>query len=218
MEGGNDMNRVKHLTLLALLSFTPSLASAGDLGPLEPLADLHRAVHESLGLPEPLIVQLLEKGAPEEHLPVIGLIAERARVSAEKVFELHRSGLSFLDISIRFGLGPEIFYVPIERDPGPPYGKAWGYYKKTPRAQWSTIRLTDREVIDLANLKLCVDFYAVPADRVVRLRSDGKGFVAIHGELAHGGPPPGKGAKAKKGHGKPPKDKPKPPGRPAPVR
>lgn len=206
------MNRVKHLTLLALLSFTPSLASAGDLGPLEPLADLHRAVRESLGLPEPLIVQLLEKGAPEEHLPVIGLIAERARVSPEKVFELHRSGLSFLDISIRFGLGPEIFYVPLERDPGPPYGKAWGYYKKTPRAKWNTIRLSDREIVDLANLKLCVDYYRVPADRVVRLRSGGKGFVAIHGELAHGGKPGKEPPGQAKGKGKK-KDKDKDHGR-----
>jgi len=207
------MNHVKHLTFVALLSLTPSLAAAGDLGPLEPLADLHRAVRESLGLPEPLIVQLLEKGAPEEHLPVIGLIAERARIAPEKVFDLHRSGLSFLDISIRFGLGPEIFYVPIERDPGPPYGKAWGYYKKTPRAKWNTIVLSDREIVDLANLRLCVDFYGVPADRVIRLRSGGKDFVAIHGELAHGGKPgkeppgqaKGKGKKKEKdkdkGHG-----------------
>jgi len=206
------MNRVRNLTLFALLAFVPSLASAGDLGPLEPLADFHRAVHESLGLPEPLIVRLLEQGAPEEHLPVIGLIAERASVSPEKVFELHRGGLSWLDVSIRLGVGPEIFYVPIERDPGPPYGKAWGYYKKTPRSKWSTIRLTDREVIDLANLGLCVHFYGVPADDVIVLRREGKAFTQIHGQLAHGGKSkahgqadkgkPGKGPKKDKGKDK----------------
>jgi len=208
------MRTVKNLTLLALLALVPSLASAGDLGPLEPLADLHRAVHESLGLPEPLIVRLLEKGAPDEQLPVIGLIAERAHVAPEMVFDLHHGGLSWIDVSIRLGVGPEIFYVPIERDPGPPYGKAWGYYKKTPRAKWNTIRLTDREVIDLANLSLCVHRYGVAADDVVALRRDGKGFGEIHGELAHGGKggPPGhadkgkgkgkeKGKKKDKGHG-----------------
>lgn len=206
------MRYVKNLTLIALLAFVPSLASAGDLGPLEPLADLHRAVRESLGLPEPLIVRLLEQGAPDEHLPVIGLIAERAHVSPEKVFDLHRGGLSWIDVSIRLGVGPEIFYVPIERDPGPPYGKAWGYYKKTPRSKWNTIRLSDREVVDLANLSLCVHRYGVSADDVLALRRKGEGFAQIHGQLAHGGKSnapgqadkgkPGKGSKKDKGKGK----------------
>ncbi len=205
------MNRVKTFTLLLLLGFVPLRLSAGDLGPLEPLADFHRAVHESLGLPEPLIVQLLEKGAPDEQLPVIGLLAERARVAPERILEMHRAGSSFLDISIHFGLGPQIFYVPIAQDPGPPYGKAWGHYKKTPRSKWNTIVLSDREIIDLANLKLCVDRYGVPAGDVIALRRQGKPFTAIHGHFAHGGHPgqagehgaPGKG----KGKDKDKKDK-----------
>ena len=97
----------------------------------------HRAVHEELGLPEPLIVRLLEAGAPDEQLPVLGHLARELGQTPERIFELHRSGLSFLDISLRFGRGPEIFYVPLAVDPGPPYGKAWGYYKKTPRARWN---------------------------------------------------------------------------------
>jgi hypothetical protein len=205
------MHRVKTFTLILLLGFVPFGLSAGDLGPLEPLADFHRAVHESLGLPEPLIVRLLEQGAPDEQLPVIGLIAERAHVAPERIFDMHRAGTSFLDISIHFGLGPEIFYVPIERDPGPPYGKAWGYYKKTPRAKWNTIVLSDSEIVHFANLKLVVDRYGVPAGDVIALQHQGKPFVAIHGQFAHDGHPgePGhgkdkgksKGKKKDKGHG-----------------
>ena len=189
------MIRVQAITVLvAWISI--STGAAGDLGPLEPLADFHRAVHESLGLPEPLIVQLLERGAPEEHLPVIGLIAGRAGIAAESVFELHRSGLSYLQISLRFGFGPEIFYVPMAADPGPPYGKAWGYCKKTPRARWNTIVLSDADIVHLANLRLCVDRYGVSAERVVSLQKAGKGFATIHGELAR---EPGRSA----GKGKP---------------
>lgn len=159
-------------------------ARAGDLGPLEPIADLHRAVHESLGLPEPLIVRLLESGTPAEHLPVIGHLSRALGEPAERIAELHRQRVSFLDIATRYGRGPEIFYVPMAVDPGPPYGKAWGYYKKTPRARWNTIRLSDGEVVDLVNLKLCTDHYRVTADRVVALRRKGKRFDAIHRELA----------------------------------
>jgi hypothetical protein len=202
------MRNVHWFTLAALLALA---APAGaDLGPLEPLADLHRAVHESLGLPEPLIVRLLERGLPEEQLPVVGLLAQRASVAPEAIVELHAGGLSFLDISIRFGLGPEIFYVPIAADPGPPYGKAWGYYKKTPRARWNTIVLSDREVVDLANLKLCVDHYRVPPEQVIVLRRQGQGFAVIHGELAGHG----KGKAAASGKDKGKKAKPDKPGKP----
>jgi len=212
------MYRVKSFALIVALLAGAAPARAGDLGPLEPLADLHRAVHESLGLPEPLIVQLLERGLPDEHLPVIGLISARTATAPERIFEMRRSGLSFLDISLRLGAGPEIFYVPIERDPGPPYGKAWGYYRKTPRAQWRTIVLTDADIVHLANLRLCVDRYGIAPDRVIGLERSGKGVAAIHAELAPGGKrgaaeakgkPKGRGPKKEKD-----KDRNRPPGGP----
>jgi hypothetical protein len=194
--------------LLAALAalVLPGRAPAGDLGPLEPLADLHRAVHEELGLPEPLIVRLLEAGAPDEQLPVLGHLARELGQTPERIFELHRSGLSFLDITLRFGRGPEIFYVPLAVDPGPPYGKAWGYFKKTPRARWNTIRLTDVEVIDLVNLRVAADHYRVAPERIIELRRAGKPFRDIHRAFAaetgrHGRPPAaGDGGH---GHGKP---------------
>lgn len=206
------MTPVRKLTL-PIIAAALAVPAVADLGPLEPIADLHRAVHESLGLPEPLIVRLLEQGLPEEQLPVVGLLSARAAVAPDRILGLRAEGLSFLDISIRLGLGPEIFYVPIPADPGPPYGKAWGYYRKTPRERWSTIVLSDREIVDLANLKLCVDHYRVAPERVIELHRSGRGYAAIHGELAgHGraakGAPPGK-SKEKK----PKPDKPGKPGR-----
>jgi hypothetical protein len=188
-------------------------AAPADLGPLEPLADLHRAVRESLGLPEPLIVRLLERGLPEPELPVVGLVAARIGVAPERLVDLRLAGRSWIDITIELGGSPEIFYVPFEHDPGPPYGKAWGYYRKAPRTRWHTVRLTDTEVIDLANVKLCVDHYGLRPARVVEMRRDGKSYAKLHAELAaqraNGeGKAANRGAKAK---GKP---KGKPQGRP----
>ncbi|KAB2951118.1 MAG: hypothetical protein F9K18_14585 [Thermoanaerobaculia bacterium] len=193
-------------TALALLA--PAAAPVrADLGPLEPIADLHRAVRESLGLPEPLIVRLLEQGAPHEHLPVIGFLARELAQPPEVIFDLHRSGVSFLDISLRFGRGPEIFYVPFAADPGPPYGKAWGYYKKTPRARWSSIRLTDVDVVNFVNVRVCHDHYGVGYDRIVAQRRKGKGFADVHRALAletgkHGHAKGVKGKEAGKGGAK----------------
>jgi hypothetical protein len=156
---------------------------AADLGPLEPLADLHRAVHETLGLPEPMIVRALERGLPDEDLPVVGLIAARASVPLESVVDLRLGGMSYADITVRFDLSPEIFYVPFDADPGPPYGNAWGHFKKTPRERWRTLRLADADVVQYANLRLCVDRYRVAPVEVVAMRRKGHGFAVIHRDL-----------------------------------
>lgn len=206
------------LCIFSLLASTlGGVPAPADLGPLEPLADLHRAVRESLGLPEPLIVQLLERGLPAPELPVVGLIAAQVSVTPERIVDLRLAGRSWIDITIEVGASPEVFYVPFDRDPGPPYGKAWGYYQKTPRAQWRTIRLTDVEVVDLANVKLCADHYRMKPTRVVQLRG-AKSYAQLHGELRAkraGGKSPtaaAKGGKSKAEKPKKGKPKGKPPG------
>jgi hypothetical protein len=189
------MNRSRTLFLLVALAIGVPPAGA-DLGPLEPLADLHRAVHESLGMPEPTIVRLLERGLPEPELPAVGWIARETGASLDRVAELRMSGMPLLDVALRLGGTPAIFYVPFERDPGPPYGRAWGYYKKTPRDRWGSIRLADAEVIQLSHLKLVTRHYHVSPAHVLELERKGKGYASIHQELAVEQGKPVKGAKA----------------------
>jgi hypothetical protein len=166
---------------LALLPFAG--AANADLGPLEPIADTHRALHASLGLPEPMIVRLLERGLPEPELPAVGLIAQRAHVPVTRVVDMRLRGMAYNDIALNLGPGPEIFYIPFERDPGPPYGKAWGYYKKFPRERWRAIHLSDAYVISSSNLLLVSRHYAVPVGRVVEMQRGGRSFASIHGDL-----------------------------------
>lgn len=195
------MNRRLLASLALALAAGATSAARADLGPLEPLADLHRAVHESLGLPEPLVVRLLERGLPDVELPVVGLVAAQLTVTPERVVDLRLAGRSWIDLTVELGGGPEIFYVPFARDPGPPYGKAWGHYKKTPREKWRAIRLTDAEVIDLANVHLCARQYALTPDRVVQLRRGGESYAQLHREL-RGRRADGKGTDDAPGKGK----------------
>jgi len=55
--------------------------------------------------------------------------------------------MPWLDITFYFGLDPEIYYVPVKiGQVGPPYGNAYGYYKKyRPGKEWKKIFLTDHE-------------------------------------------------------------------------
>lgn len=182
------------LLSVLLLAAGPLPFAGADLGPLEPIADLHRAVHESLGLPEPMIVRALERGLPADDLPAVSLIAARAEVPLESVVDLRLGGMAYADITVRFGLGPEIFYVPFDADPGPPYGNAWGHFRRTPRERWRTLRLADADVLHYANLRLCVDHYRVAPIEVVALQRKSKGFAGLHRELVAKGKP----AKAQK--------------------
>jgi hypothetical protein len=90
-----------------------------------------------------------------------------------------------MDIAIHFGLEPDVFYVPVEGNYGPPYGRAYGYYKQDKR-RWKTIRLRDEEVVNFVNLRFMSEQYSSTPDAVIRMRSEGRNFRTIndhfHGE------------------------------------
>jgi hypothetical protein len=73
--------------------------------------------------------------------------------------------------------------VPLQRDPGPPYGKAYGYYKNKPRKDWGGIKLSDADVVNLVNLKFISGQYGYAPDEVAGMRSKGESFVGIHGKV-----------------------------------
>jgi hypothetical protein len=111
-------------------------------------------------------------------------IAKRAHVEPKFITDLRLWGNTWLDITLRFGLGPEIFYVPIGvMVIGPPYGKVYGYYKSKSRKEWKTIVLSDDDVINLSNLKLMSEHYGYPPEKIIKMRSGGKEFVSISDEI-----------------------------------
>jgi hypothetical protein len=86
-----------------------------------------------------------------------------------------------MDITLRYGLSPEIYYVPVKvAKVGPPYGRAYGYYKTHPRHEWKKVVLPDDDVVNLVNLKFASDYYGYAPERVMQLRGEGQNFVAIH--------------------------------------
>jgi len=134
------------------------------------------AVGDYYGVPERSLVVVRER-----HIP-----AREARVGPDVIVNLRLSGKSWMDITLHYGLSPQIFYVPFAVDPGPPYGKAWGYYKKKPKNKWREIRLADRDIVNFVNLKFVSGHYGYSANEVVKMRGSGKSFVKIHGEVKKG--------------------------------
>jgi hypothetical protein len=147
------------------------------------LRGFYLAVGQYYGVPEPQVVATRERyGLKAEDLPVVYFLAARARVEPSVIIHKHRGGMSWLDLTFSFGLTPDIFYVPMRTWPtGPPYGNAYGYYKKhRPGKEWKKIVLTDPEVVDLVNLRFISEYHRLSPEAVVEMRGRGKNFVAIN--------------------------------------
>lgn len=136
-----------------------------------------------------------------EELPVVYYLASRARVKPSVIIDLRINRMSWLDISFRFGLTPEIFFVPLTgKKVGPPYGKAYGNYKKyRTKKEWKKIVLNDNEIVDLVNLRFISEYHKLVPDKVIAMRGQGKNFVNINSEIKKGkGKSKGKQGKVKK--------------------
>jgi hypothetical protein len=150
------------------------------------IGDFHVAVANYYRVPQRDVVVIRERRIPDDEIPVALFIAARADVPWTRVVDMRVRGDSWWDISVRFRLGPEVYYVPVAVNPGPPYGRALGHYKKN-RKDWKTVVLTDADIVNLVELRFLSEHYGVPAELIIELRERNHDFVTIHAEVrGHG--------------------------------
>ncbi len=152
--------------------------SGGDRG----IDGFHLSVGDYYDVPEREVVVVHDRGIHDEELPVVFFISKRARVRPEVIVDLRHRGMSWMDITLHFGLGPDIYYVPVTviKEYHSPHGHAWGHYKKYPRREdWRRIKLRDADIVDQVNLKFISEHYRYAPERVMKYRSEGRKFVVI---------------------------------------
>jgi hypothetical protein len=143
----------------------------------------------------------------DDDLAVVFFLAARAQVSPQVVIDLRLGRRSWFDIALALKLSPDIFFVPVglERT-GPPYGNAYGYYRKYGRfGNWRDFHPADREIVDLVNLRFMSEYHGRAPEDIILLRERGRTFTAIHDEFGKGPGKPGAGRGPKgpsKGKGK----------------
>jgi hypothetical protein len=173
------------------------------------IGDFHVAVANYYQVPEREVIVIRERRIPDDEIPVALFIARHAGVPWRQVVDMRLRGDSWWKISVRLGVRPEVYYVPVTVVSGPPYGRALGHYKKKHRKQWNTIVLSDPDIVNLVELRFLTDHYRVPPERIIALRSDDRDFVAIHADVRRRGPDrddDDRGSRGK-GHGKGKKDR-----------
>ena len=171
--------------MLALVLVAPQTNAGVSLGvsaDQDGIKGFYLAIGEQYRVPEREVVVVRERNIPDDELPVVFFLASHANVEPGVIVKLRLGGESWMDIALHYKLSPEIFYVHFDRDPGPPYGRAWGYFHNRERREWGKIRLADDDIVNVVNLKFISERYGYEPDEIVKHRARGENFVAIHKE------------------------------------
>jgi len=108
-----------------------------------------------------------------DDLSVFLQICSSARTSPDAVYRYRSQGMSWYDVGVRVGVPIETWYVPVTRDPGPPYGKAYGYWNKHQHDPNYRVRLSDRQVRDLVAVRMAHNYYGVSPEVAMDWRRNG---------------------------------------------
>ena len=165
------MNRLTVPLILAAFGLSAlSLSAQVQAGAVfsgDGLRSFYLSVGNYYQVPEREVVVVRERAIPPDEVPVVFYVAQRARVQPAVIVDLRRRGLSWADVAFHFHLDPDIYYF----RGGPPYGKAYGYWKKHPPR--------DVEVVDAVNVHFLSDYHRVSPDVVRAERSRGSSYVIV---------------------------------------
>ena len=124
-------------------------------------------------------VQALTGRVLDLEIPIVFFLAREGQTDVATVMRWHDQKTSWAEIGTRYGVNAEHYHVPL-RYVGPPFGHAYGYYKKLPREQWRGIPLNEEDILNLVNLRVLTERYGVTADTVVARRGQGQNFLQIN--------------------------------------
>ena len=144
--------------------------------------------------------------APDREVPIIFFLAYHSKKDVDAIIQMSKGGHSWWDVSLKLGIPVSVYFMDIPFDPGPPYGKAYGYWKKHKRNPAQRVILSEREMYDLISLQIACNYYGLPPRDVIKRRQDGRDFkVILTDEYKQRHIPPGHlkaKEKEKKEHGK----------------
>jgi len=140
-----------------------------ELGLLDDARVFLNVTNDYFAPPPAVAVDLVRRcPSPVDDYTVVLLLARVSKRSPQDILSLRLDYLSWSDIMFRLNISPAVLFVGLDRDPGPPYGKAWGYWRKHPRGERYEVR--DRDVAELAKLQVAAGYHHVNPYTVVTER------------------------------------------------
>jgi len=109
-----------------------------------------------------------------DDVAVFFFLARHSGKSPDAIHALRRSGISWFEVGLRVGVPVDAWFVPVESDPGPPFGKAYGRYKKHKKQHTKKFSLSDAECRNLVSVRILHEYYSIPAQAAFELRASGR--------------------------------------------
>ncbi len=159
------------ILVMILASVSPSFAgtkwnvevSGSDDG----INGFHLSIGEYYRVPHREVVVIHQRGIRHEELPVVFFIAKRARVHSDAVARLRLKGMTWMEISLHYGLSPDIYLVP-------------GYSgDRQHHHGLKHRRLSDHDIVNQVNMIFLSGHHRCAPDRIVKYRSQGRSYVVI---------------------------------------
>jgi len=175
-----SMRRAFILMTFLSASIAPAAAQESPAAQVEYFA----AVASFFNLPPTEVAILSEWEIPAQEIPVVLFMARRSGVSPEALVALREAGQSWATLATRYRVGPAALHVPVPDDASAgSLARAYQEYRGTPVARWSTIRLTDEDVVGLVNVRLISQSLGLPAERVLGRTGSVGTYVELYAHL-----------------------------------
>ena len=169
--------------LLALGSTAPSSVLGQDVGPGVRDA-FFRALGEHFELPVEEVAIVGSWQLDPDEIPVVLFLSQRAGVPPDALIGLRRRGHSWQEIGGRFGLGVQVFFIPLPQDgPMGTLTRIYGEFRSKPSSEWNEIELNDNEALYLVNLRVLSEQIGVPPLRVLESREEAGSFLGALASL-----------------------------------
>jgi hypothetical protein len=144
---------------------------------------------------------------PYEDYPVLAFIAYNAHVDLGTVWKYKRNGHVWTNVMWHFGVPPSALFVDLPAPPGPPYGKAYGYWRKQ-RDKMPRDVISSDDIHYWVRMHAVANYAGVAPRQVYEWRRSGQRFETIasnqyrakHGKGQGQQGAPGKGWGKAKGH------------------
>lgn len=173
------------------------------------LSSFHMSMGHYYGVSDSHVSFFISNGWHDDDISVAFFLASHSGVGYKTIFRYRADGMSWLDITYKLKLHPDVFYY---NAGGPPYGKAYGYYGK-PKSKWKKMKFKDRQITDIVNTRFISESQGRTPKSVMKMRGQGKSFKSVHGSKggskggkvyngSKGGSKGGKVYKGSKGGGK----------------
>ena len=176
---------------LIVLSFAFSLSAWAGLPVLDfrnlpnPADDLQAALHLAYETWAPPIEAANHLAAQAHITPddfqVAVFLSSKSGWSLSAIWDLRSKGMAWSQVAERCRVPWDAIVVRPSRDYGPPYGKAWGYWKK--RGGKRGFKLSDPEFVEMVRVHTLARATGLSEDQVVASLQGGHGYEHWAGEV-----------------------------------